>query len=203
MKLVRRLRMPSPAMAVALVALFVALGGSAYALTVTGADIVNGSITGADIRQRSLTGTKFELNSIGGNAIKASSLKPRTFSGNLFKLDSIGGNAIKESTLGPVPQATGSANQAVVNAAGQLVSGRGVAANGVAQTGVGTYQVTFDVPVGACAYAGMLADSNGGTPPLGQIAAATIAANPNALQIRTTNQAGVIADQPFHIILSC
>jgi len=49
----------------------------------------------------------------------------------------------------------------------------------------------------------MLADSNGGTPPLGQIAPATMAANPSALQIRTTNQSGVIADQPYHVILSC
>ena len=39
----RRL-MPSPAMVVALIALFMALGGSAYALVITGASIKNGTV---------------------------------------------------------------------------------------------------------------------------------------------------------------
>ena len=49
-------RRPSPSMIVSLIALFVALGGSAYALTVTGGQVVNGSLTGKDIRKNSLTG---------------------------------------------------------------------------------------------------------------------------------------------------
>ena len=52
----RRFR-PSPALAVALLALFVALGGTGYAaLTITGAQVRNSSLTGADIRNASLTG---------------------------------------------------------------------------------------------------------------------------------------------------
>ena len=42
---------------IALVALFTALGGGAYAAaTITGADIVNNSVTGFDVRERSLRG---------------------------------------------------------------------------------------------------------------------------------------------------
>lgn len=203
MKLFRKPSLPSPTLVIALVALFVALGGSAYALTVNGADIVTGTITGSKIKERSLTGTKFQVNSIGGNAIKASALKRRSFRGTLFQLDSIGGDAIKESTLGAVPQANGATLQAAVSDQGSLVAGRGVAANGVARNSEGNYQVTFGVPVAACAFSATLADSAGGNAPLGQIGTATVAANPAAVQIRTANAQGAIADRPFHLVLSC
>jgi hypothetical protein len=92
----------------------------------------------------------------------------------------------------------------VVNAQGQLVAGRGVAANGVAHTtSTGVYQVTFDRSVAACAYSGMLVDSSGGAPPVGLIGAATIAANPNAIQVGTADADGTAADRPFHVVVSC
>ena len=52
-----RLTRPQPALVVALLALFVALGGTSYAaLTVTGANVRNGSLTGTDIKNGSLRG---------------------------------------------------------------------------------------------------------------------------------------------------
>ena len=119
--MVRRLRrfMPSPAMVVALTALVMSLGGSAYALVVTGKTIRNNSVTGFDIRQRSLTG-------------------------NDIKRDKIGGGSVKESTLGVVPSALlahGGARFAVVNGGGQAVRGRDISS--AARTGVGRYQVIF------------------------------------------------------------
>jgi hypothetical protein len=112
---VRRL-VPSPAMLVALTALALSLGGSAYALVVTGKTIRNNTVTGADTRQRSLTG-------------------------NDVKRDKIGGGSVKESTLGPVPSALlahGGARFAVVNGGGQVVRGRDVSS--AARTGAGRYQ---------------------------------------------------------------
>ena len=52
----RKLRrlVPSPAMVVALTALFLALGGSAYALVITGKTIRNNTVTGKDIRNGTL-----------------------------------------------------------------------------------------------------------------------------------------------------
>lgn len=58
-------RRPSPSMVVALIALFIALGGSAYALTITGGDVKNGSLTGRDIRKNSLTGTQVREAKLG------------------------------------------------------------------------------------------------------------------------------------------
>ena len=104
----RRL-IPSPAMLVAIVALVMSLGGSAYALVITGKSIQNNTVTGKDIRSRSLTGRDIRVNKLGGEAIK-------------------------ESSLGQVPSAAlaGSAGGlgywAVVNNDGVLVRGKGQAA---------------------------------------------------------------------------
>jgi hypothetical protein len=59
------MRLPSPATAIALVALFVAVGGTAYAAaTVTGRDIRNGTVTTADIKNRSLKAVDFRRGTI-------------------------------------------------------------------------------------------------------------------------------------------
>jgi hypothetical protein len=77
-------RRPSPALVVAAIALFAALGGSAYALSITGASVVNGSLTGADVKNRSLT---------------QADLKGRALKGTLMIKDSVGNNAVKEQVL--------------------------------------------------------------------------------------------------------
>ena len=115
----RRL-VPSPAMVVALTALFLALGGSAYALVITGKSIRNNTVTGSDIRNGSLRGKDVHANGLGGKAIK-------------------------ESSLGTVPAAGlayANARFAVVASNGVLVRGRSVTS--VARTGAG--EATSDPP---------------------------------------------------------
>ncbi len=60
----------SPALIVSAIALFVALGGSAYALTVTGANIRNGTVSAADVKNYSLTGKDIQRDSLGRVPIK-------------------------------------------------------------------------------------------------------------------------------------
>jgi hypothetical protein len=66
---IRRL-IPSPAMAVALLALFMAMGGSAYALVVTSGSIRNNTIRTQDVRNGGLVGKDVRANGLGGRAIK-------------------------------------------------------------------------------------------------------------------------------------
>ena len=98
---IRRL-IPSPAMAVALVALFMAMGGSAYALVITSGSIKNNTIRSVDVRNAGLLGKD-------------------------IRHDGSAARAIKESTLGTVPAPRSSprarARFAVVNAGGQAVRG--------------------------------------------------------------------------------
>jgi hypothetical protein len=117
-------RRPSAGTVLAVVALFVALGGTAAAkVLITGADIKNHSVTGVDIKKRSLTGANIANNSVTGKQVQ-------------------------ESSLGQVPRAANAANAA--NAAklgGQnasafqrathwaLIGGNAAGANVLAQSG--------------------------------------------------------------------
>ena len=91
LKVVRRLvRPPSHATVVAYLALFFAMGGTAYAAAKwTSADIVDGTLTGADISDNSLTGAD-----ITSGSISSSDLAPGT-------LDS-GGSSSVGTLLGAV-----------------------------------------------------------------------------------------------------
>jgi hypothetical protein len=80
--LTRRIHRPTPALIVAVVALFMALGGTSYAaLKITGKNVANSTLSGLDIKNRSLGPQE-------------------------HKLDSLGGAQINEALLGPVPKAT-------------------------------------------------------------------------------------------------
>lgn len=56
---------PSPALVISLIALFVSLGGGAYALTVTGGQVKNGSLTGKDVKKDSLSGRQIRESRVG------------------------------------------------------------------------------------------------------------------------------------------
>ena len=67
----RLVRLPSPAMVVACVALVVALGGTAYAVATVGSDdIINGSIRNRDFKEGTLRGNEAKREGFGGGAIR-------------------------------------------------------------------------------------------------------------------------------------
>jgi hypothetical protein len=178
----RRLRAPSPAMVVALIALFVSLGGSAYAVATIGSDdIINGSIRNRDF-------------------------KDGTLRGHEAKRDGFGGGAIKESTLGQVPSAGASVvaeglRHAVLSDVGGTVRGRGVTSS--ARTGDGQYQVVFDRDVRNCVYAATLGDESAAGAGNGQISVTSSAANVNGVRVVTRNSNGANENRSFHLVVSC
>jgi hypothetical protein len=176
----RRL-LPSPAMVVACVALIMSLGGSAYALVVTGKQIRNNTVTGKDIRNRSLTGREFRANKLGGRSIKESSL----------------------GTVSSASLAYGGHRFAVVNTGGQLVRGRNVSS--VARTGDGRYQVIFNADVRGCAYfATVGSETAAGPPQNSQISVGSLGSNANGVAVLTENgNSGAQANRPFHLIVMC
>jgi hypothetical protein len=86
-----RLRRPSPALVVACLALFVALGGTVLAAT---------KIDGRTIKVKSLPGNRVAVASLPGNR-----LTPGTIPGNRLAPKSIKGDQIDITTLGQVPSA--------------------------------------------------------------------------------------------------
>ncbi|MBJ7354775.1 MAG: hypothetical protein JHC98_08125 [Thermoleophilaceae bacterium] len=66
---------PSPSMLVAMIALVVALSGSAYAaVTINGKNIKKGTITSKQVKDKSLTGTDIKDKSVTGKDVKDASL---------------------------------------------------------------------------------------------------------------------------------
>jgi hypothetical protein len=171
-------------MAVALLALFMAMGGSAYALVITSASIKNNTIRSQDVRNGGLLGKDFRTNGVGGGAIK-------------------------ESTLSTVPGAfiaSGSAHYAVVNAGGQAVRSRGITS--AARTAEGRYQVIFDGDVRNCAYYATIGGPTAAAPPVaGEIMVSSLASNVNGVDIRTNDgddpSPGAAVNRPFHLLVLC
>jgi len=179
-------RLPSPALVVACLALFVALCGTSYALA-------TGSITSREIQDGTIRNPDF---------------KDGTLRGQEFKRDSLGGGAIKESTLGTVPSATtaeGLVLRVIVAADGARGNDRGVIST--AKIAEGRYQVIFDRDIGACVAAATLVQNpparDPDAPGTGQIAVARLADNANGLRIVTTASGGAFADRGFHLLVSC
>jgi hypothetical protein len=181
----RRLRAPSPAMVVALISLFVSLGGSAYAVATIGSDdIINGSIRNRDFKDGTLRGQESKPDGFGPNAIKE--------------------QALDASKFGQVPAAVGAdglTRHAVISNTGGTVRARGTTSS--AQTGPGQYVVVFDRDVRNCVYQATLGDESAAGPGNGQISVTSAASNVNGVRVVTRNSQGEFADRSFHLVVSC
>ena len=178
-------RLPSPAMLVALAALFVALGGSAYAaVVITGKNVRNNTLEGADIKNKSLHGRDVKVDSLGGIPIKEERLVAS-------KLAQVNSSKVSD----------GSAFHAVVGANGTAARSRGMSS--AARTGEGAYQVVFGRDVRSCAYTATIGDIGAAAPGTGQVATSALASNVNGVRVLTRNSDGTPSDRPFHLVLSC
>jgi hypothetical protein len=90
--MVRGLRRQGPALAIACLALFAALGGTVYA--------AKGKINGRTIKVKSLPGNRLALGSVPGNR-----LQPGALTGSALAPGSVTGIQVDASTLGQVPSA--------------------------------------------------------------------------------------------------
>ena len=75
------IKMPSPAMVVALVALFVSLGGSAYAVSKVGTNqIKNNAVTTPKIKNNAVTVAKLKSGAVRGNRLSVVQVEGETVS---------------------------------------------------------------------------------------------------------------------------
>ena len=181
----RFLRVPSPAMIVACVALFVSLGGVSYAVaTIDSGDIVNGSIRNRDFKDGTVRGQEAKRDGFGPNAIKEQSL-----------------DASKFKKVLSAAVADGLTHQAVISNVGATVRSRGVTSS--AQTGTGQYEVIFDRDVRQCVYVATLGDESAAGPGNGQVSVTSAVSNVNGVRVVTRDSAGDFANRSFHLVVSC
>jgi hypothetical protein len=188
----RRRRLPSPALVIACVALFAALGGTSWALatgSITTREIQNGTIRNEDFKDGTLRGQEFKRDSLGGGAIKEQSLD---------------GTRLREVASATrarlAAQADGLTLRVVVAADGTRTNDRGVVST--AKLGTGSYQVVFDRDVRACVASATLVEA-AAAPLTGEIAVAPVRDNANALRVATAGSDGREADRAFHLLVSC
>src|SRR5690348_15207995 len=99
-------RVPSPAMVVALIALFVALGGTGYAVSALPKDSVGSpQLRDRGVKEADLGNKAVVTGKLADQAVTREKLTPGAVSGDRVAPDSLGGAQIDESTLGRVPSA--------------------------------------------------------------------------------------------------
>ena len=189
-KVLARLRV-SPAMVVAMLALFVALTGTTVAASsalITGRQIQNGSITGADVKNRSLTPRDFRGSVRGPRGL-------RGLPGATGAAGAAGAKGDKGDKGDPGEPAT--RLWALVNHTGALVAGSG--ATTAVRLGVGRFRVTFDRTVNTCVSTGSQTDVTGGAVPSGASTRIVstdnrVQSNTSTIDVATVDPAGTDAD---------
>jgi hypothetical protein len=172
----RRLRAPSPAMLVALIALFVALGGTGYAATRL---LPRNSVGEHQLRESAVTGSKIRARTIHLSDIATStrnSLRGQT------------GPQGPQGPQGPAgpqgPPGPGAGIfHAAVNSGGEVVRGNATGSSGGG--GTGTYTIAFARDVSGCEATATLASVPGGSvvdPPPGRI---TVRPNGTRVEVHT------------------
>jgi hypothetical protein len=162
-----RLRRPSPALAIAVLALVVALGGSAYAVSrINGSAIKRRSIPGDRIRNNALTGTEINKARLG-RVNEAKNATNSKFALRASAADSAAnalnaGSARSADTLAGSPPTAfqGRIRWALVNASGTVVDQSGGIASPTVHSGSSTYVIDFGADL---SHKALLVTPNGAT----------------------------------------
>ena len=184
----------------ATIAVFVSLGGGAYAaLRITGREVVNSSLRGADVRNGSLT----------GRDIRDRSITTRDLARNVLRPGSTGpaGPASAQGPHGPQgprgPQGASAATHWIVAGMSAIVW-EGSPGATVERQSPGVYFVRWGVDIGRCAAVatpGRAAKegTHGGVPR----AYAVVANYEGSIQVETFDHEGQPTDASFNLVATC
>jgi hypothetical protein len=124
-------RLPSPALVIACVALFVSLGGVSYGLatgSIDSREIKNNTVRSKDVRNNTLRTFDIRNNEVRGFDVRNSTIQGRDVAFNTLT-----GSDISESSLGKVPSATAADTAGSATTAGSVATLRTIAPTGVAE----------------------------------------------------------------------
>ena len=165
---------PSPAMIVALIALVVALGGTAYAAQhINGGAIMKQTIGGGKLKKKTLTGFQINTNKLG--------IVPSA-------------NRAAHTYWAVVNNPAGAGNAALARASDTGIT---------AAEGGGAVVVAFPQNISGCANVAGRDNAGTTVPDSGYAQTNTSPANPNAIEVHTRDKAGANEDADFHLIVIC
>jgi hypothetical protein len=167
-------RRPSPAMLVALVALIVALAGTAYAAqTINGGSIKKQTIGGGKLKHKTLTGYQINTNKLG--VVPGARRATHTYW------------AVVNNPGNPGNATLARASDSTITAA----------------EGGGAVTVTFPQNVSGCAAVAGRNNAGTSVPNPGYAQTNTSAANANGIEVHTRDKEGKNEDADFHLIVVC
>ena len=168
-------------------------GGTAYAATKIGTNQIRyHAVSGSKLASNAVTPSKIKNNAVTGTDIRKSTITASDVKdGSLLAADFASGQLPKGDKGDP-----GVAIFGVVNAAGGVLSQRGVA--GVASTDAGTYTVTIGQPVSACAVMATLLGGEAGT-----ITAQPTPGNVSQVTIQTRGAGDADTRRAFQFAIAC
>ena len=165
---------PSPAMIVAIVALVVALAGTAYAAQhINGGAIMKQTIGGGKLKKKTLTGFQINTNKLG--------IVPSA-------------NRAAHTYWAVVNNPAGAGNAALARASDTGIT---------AAEGGGAVVVAFPQNISGCANVAGRDNAGTTVPDSGYAQTNTSPANPNAIEVHTRDKAGANEDADFHLIVIC
>jgi hypothetical protein len=173
-------------------ALFVALGGTSYALT-----LPRNSVGSDQIRARAVGASEIRRGAVRSNEVRDRSLGVRDLT--LSARGSLRGATGPVGPQGP-PGTPAVTFRAAVNSGGVIVRGNAIFKF---MRGANEYLIGFSRPVDDCVSTATLAAVEGGgtpTPPAGRI---TVAREGGRVLVKTYNAAGNPEALPFHLIVAC
>lgn len=167
-------RCPSPAMVVAVIALIVALAGTAYAAgRINGNAIEKQTVGGGKLKKKTLTGFQINTNKLG--TVPFAKVATHTFW------------AVVNNPANP-------GNAALARSSGPDIT---------ATEGGGAVTVTFPFNVSGCADMAGRNNAGTTVPQSGYAQTNTSPANPNAIEVHTRDKSGANEDADFHLIVVC
>ena len=166
-------RRPTPALIVAMIALVVALGGTAYAAQINGNSIMKQSIGGGKLKQKTLTGFQINTNKLG--VVPTATRATNTLW------------AVVNNPAGP-------GNASLARASDSTIS--------VTEAG-GAVNVIFPGNVSVCANVAARNNAGATVPTPGYVQTNVSPANPNAIEVHSRDKNGANEDGDFHLIVVC
>jgi hypothetical protein len=195
---------PSPALVVSTIALFVALGGSAFAAATIGtSDIKDGAVTNKKLHDDAVRGAKVENDSLTGRDLDEKTLNQVPSANHAKRADraDLAGTAINANNVLSAVVGRGAQGCTLLRATQPGTSAN--IATGHSGPAASACVVDFSRDVTECTYIAGIGENFAGEAPAGLTTTAASVGNQQAVFVRTMNISGDNKARPFHLQVVC
>jgi hypothetical protein len=191
------------------IAVFVVLGGGAYATIdrkIRTADLQNRAVSTKKVKKQAIRPALIAAEAVRTAKIAEGAVNTSRLSDDAVSTDKLSDGAVSTDKLGEAAVSNSNlANplySAVVQANGNLV--RTVGASSSQRLAQGLYEVRFDRDLSDCSWIGQIGSPDGNPVASGEVSTSLRSPNDSeALLLIVNGSNGVVADRPFHVFVQC